>query len=272
MKRGILLLMIFLMFSLITGLNAQDTLQSVFGEYGYKKGAFVLLDPETGKYFYMNKPRCSERFLPASTYKIPNSLIALESGVVPDKNFKLKWDGVKRSFEAHNQDQTLETAMKYSALWYFQEIARRVGRETAQKFLNEFNYGNMIIGDQIDLYWVDGSLKISPEEQVEFLRKLYMKELPVSDRTLETVKEIMTLEEDKATGLRLMAKTGWGDINGVNYGWFVGICEYQGRTAVFALNIEAGDPAPGTFIQDRINISKEILSDLNYYPKDKLTK
>lgn len=271
MKYYTIIVKIMLVLLIAGEISAQDTQKNIISEYGYK-GSFAVLDLKSGEFSYINKDRCSERYLPASTFKIPNSIIALETGVATGKDFMLKWDGVVRSFEAHNQDQTLQTAMKYSALWYFQELARRIGKETSQKYLNDFQYGNMKIGDAVDMYWVDGSLQISQLEQIEFLRKLYQNELKVSERTTEIVKEITTLEEDKETDFRLMAKTGWGNFNDLNYGWFVGICEYKGRTAVFALNIETADPVPGTFLQDRIVMSKKILSDLNYYPKDKLSK
>lgn len=92
-------------------------------------GAFVLFDRNKNEYFRYNPRRCAERFLPASTYKIPNALIGLETGVIPDSNFVIKWDGKPEPFKEWERDHDLKSAIQFSVVWYFQELARRVGRE-----------------------------------------------------------------------------------------------------------------------------------------------
>lgn len=151
--------------------------------------AFVMFDKQKQKYFRFNKARCAERFSPASTFKIPNSLIGLESGVIADEDFTIKWDGIKRWNDEWNKDHTLATAIKYSVVPYYRELARRVGRKSMEKYLASLNYGNMVIGEKVDMFWLDSSLKISADEQVEFLKHLYDYKLPFSKRNIDLVKK-----------------------------------------------------------------------------------
>jgi len=137
------------------------------------KGAFELYDKQAKKYFRYNEARCSERFLPASTFKIPNSLIGLETKVIEDENFVIKWNGVELWNKEWNRDHTLSSALKYSVVPYYQEIARRVGRDQYKKWLNAISYGNQVIGDKVDAFWLDNSLKISADEQIAFLKRFY---------------------------------------------------------------------------------------------------
>lgn len=181
-----------LIFVLFTTVSAQKTkVIDLKSYYDNHAGCFILYDNQTHEYYKYNESRCAERFLPASTFKIPNSLIGLETGVITDENFVIKWDSTKRSIKEWNQDQTLSTAMKYSVVPYYQEFARRVGKDTMQNYLDRFNYGNKIIGEQIDRFWLDNSLKISADEQIEFLKKFYGYQLPVSKRSIDIVKNII---------------------------------------------------------------------------------
>ncbi|HKB86194.1 MAG TPA: penicillin-binding transpeptidase domain-containing protein, partial [Ignavibacteriaceae bacterium] len=132
-------------------------------------GCIVIYELNENKYVIYNKERCDQRFLPASTFKILNSLIALETGVIKDENEIIPWDSVARQFDKWNSDQTLRTAIKYSAVWAYQELARRIGQERMQHFVDTVRYGNCNIGGGIDHFWLDGALQISPIEQVEFL-------------------------------------------------------------------------------------------------------
>ena len=222
-------------------------------------GAFVMYDKAKQKYFRFNSQRCSERFLPASTFKIPNSLIGLESGVITDENFVIKWDGVNRWNEEWNRDHTLATAIKYSVVPYYQELARRVGQESSKKFLDAIGYGNATIGENVDMYWLDNSLKISADEQIEFLKRLYDYKLPFSKRNMEIVKKI--LSEEKYPKSILKFKTGTGTKEDKTYiGWLVGYVEKGKNVVFYAFNIEAK-----TFkeVQDlRNTLSRKILKDL----------
>lgn len=200
-------------------------------------GAFVLYDLNNDHYVRYNPERGSEQFLPASTFKILNSLIGLETGVIPDKNYTIQWDGMHYKISTWNQNHTLETAFQSSVVWYYQELARRVGEEKMQYYVDAVGYGNQDITGRIDSFWLDGAVRISADEQVELLKRLYRDDLPFSQRSLKIVKEIMILENTDT--YRLSGKTGSGQVGTAYIGWFVGYVEELGNAYFFATNIEA---------------------------------
>ena len=236
----------------------KDEWSKYFNEFGFD-GSFVLYDLNNDTYYRYNKEMCAERFLPASTFKIPNTLIGLETGVITGKDFELKWDGVKREIESHNQDQTLTTAFKYSAVWFYQEVARRIGEERMQKYVDSINYGNKNIGGGIDRFWLDGDIRISADEQIEFLKKIYHKELPFSERTFNILKDIMVY--DKNDNYTIRAKTGWALRVKNQTGWFVGYVERENNVYFFAINLHS-DRNQKDFGKARIEITKNILKKM----------
>jgi len=252
--RAILLLI------LIIPAAAQD-LSKFFDEYDVK-GSFVMYDLSKDSYIYFDSLRCYKQFTPASTFKIPNSIIGLETGVIKDENFVIPWDSTVRQVEAWNHDMDLKTAIKVSCVPYYQELARRVGEEKMQEMVNKFNYGNKNISGGIDKFWLSGELKISQAEQISFLQKLYKEELPVSKRSMEITKKIMLLEDTLAYKLR--AKTGWGDQDSTSIGWFVGWVEKGNDVYFFAANIESNNPAD-SFGRARREITNKILKSLGIF-------
>jgi beta-lactamase class D len=221
-------------------------------------GAFVLYDLNSNRYIRYSPERCSERFLPASTFKIMNSLIGLETGIIPDENYVIKWDGAPYDTPAWNQDHTLKTALQNSVVWYYQELARRVGKEKMQHYIDAAGYGNKDISGQIDSFWLDGALRISADEQVELLKRLYRGDLPFSQRTIKIVKEILILEKTE-TG-QLSGKTGAVQRVTTHVGWFVGTVERKGNIYFFATNLESqGLDASGVRAKE---ISQNILQSL----------
>src|SRR6202165_2081022 len=153
---------------------------------GYKVDDYLVIASD--------KNRSGEAVLPASTFKIPKSLIALEPGVVgdPDKDI-FKWDGVTRSIDAWNKDHTLRSAIAVSAVPVYQEIARRIGQERMQKYVDLFEYGNRDIGGGIDQFWLTGNLRIDPMQQVDFVDRLRRGVLPVSKRSQDLVCDILSV-------------------------------------------------------------------------------
>lgn len=222
------------------------------------KGCFVLYDLKNDTYIKYNPKRCAERFIPASTFKIFNSLAALESGMIKDENEIIKWDSVKRFYDMWNQDLDLAKAYKYSAVWFYQELARRIGYERMKEFIDSNNYGNKNIDGGIDLFWLEGELRISPDEQIEFLKKLYQNKLTFSQRSIDIVKRIMIYDQTDDYVLR--AKTGWGIISKNNIGWFVGYVESKNNVYFFATNLETKHPEEG--YSSRIKITYNILKYL----------
>ncbi|MHC1744604.1 MAG: class D beta-lactamase [Syntrophobacteraceae bacterium] len=223
------------------------------------KGAFVLFAVNANSYVRYNPERCEERFLPASTFKVLSALMALEAGVVQDESTMLPWDGTQYQIAAWNRDQTLKSAMASSVVWYYQELARRMGKERMQRFVDEVGYGNRSLSGPVDSFWLDGGLRISADEQVEFLRRLYQGDLPFSERSMEIVKRILVLEE--TPGHRLSGKTGAVQRSGQPIGWYVGALEKAGQLYCFATNIE-GANVDDAFLKARIDITRQILGDL----------
>lgn len=223
-------------------------------------GTFVLYDEAQDQYTVFNQAQSTVRLSPCSTFKIYNSLIGLETGVLDreDVYTLFPWNGKQYSFPAWNRDQTLASATRDSVVWYFQVLASRIGEQKMQEYLDTIEYGNRDISGGLTTFWLRSSLQISAREQVELLRKLYAGKLPFSPENIEVVKRNITVSENN--GIRLLGKTGSGFEDGKwKLGWFVGSVEKQGNRYFFAANIQAPDGATGGRARE---ISKAILRDL----------
>lgn len=191
--------------------------------------------------YQYNATKIDEGYIPASTFKIPNTLIALEEGVIKDQFEIIKWDGVEREFTPWNQDQTLATAFSRSCVWCYQRFAVKIGDTKYKQYLADFDYGNRKTGPVVSTFWLDGDLKVSVREQVNFLRKVYLEQLPIKHRNVEILKDIMLTEE--TSDYKLWVKTGWQD----EHGWYVGYIETQGKVWFFANHIQIKSPADLVF-------------------------
>ncbi|AJQ26613.1 penicillin-binding transpeptidase domain-containing protein [Pelosinus fermentans] len=232
-----------------------------FGKYfeGFT-GTFVMYDETNNKYSVFNEPQSKIRLSPCSTFKIYNSLAGLEIGILDKEDVYtlFKWNGTQYPFPAWNHDQTLASATQDSVVWYYQELASRIGSERMQKYLNKIEYGNHDISGGLTTFWLRSSLKISAQEQVDLLYKVYSGKLPVSPENVEIVKKNITLSEKD--GVRIIGKTGSGYQDGKwLLGWFVGCVEKQGKRYFFATNIQASDGASGGKARE---ITLVILKDL----------
>ena len=233
-----------------------------FGKYfeGFTTGTFVMYDEANDQYIVYNEPQSVKRLSPCSTFKIYNSLAGLETGVLDQEDVYtlFKWNGKQYTFPAWNHDQTLASATKDSVVWYFQELAFKIGDERMQAFLDKIEYGNRDISGGLTTFWLRSSLQISAREQVDLLHKLYSGKLSVSPENVGIVKNNITLF--KNDDVRLMGKTGSGfqDEKWI-LGWFVGCVEKQGNRYFFATNIQAPDGATGGKARE---ITKLILKDL----------
>ena len=202
----------------------------------------VVVDGETGQTIIHNQDRAASRFPPASTFKIPNALIALELEVAPSREFAIDLDPAVVDTSGFfppswHGKQTLESAFRNSVVWYFQEIARRIGPDRMQSKLDDWGYGNREIGPQIDSFWLQGPLAISPLEQVAFLRDLHQGTLRVSPDTVGDLREMMLLGGLDDT--RFYGKTGTSKVTPTREnGWIVGFVERGGDTLYYALNME----------------------------------
>lgn len=152
---------------------------------------FLLLDTNSGDFTRSPDQVCDTPLPPASTFKIPHAIAALESGVIKGANDVIPYDGTPRENEAWRRDHTLASAMRYSVVWYFQEIAKRLGMSGEDFYLRRLRYGNADPSSGLTTFWLGGSLRISPIEQMTFLRRLYYSELPVADRSMQIVRDIL---------------------------------------------------------------------------------
>ncbi len=236
-----------------------------FDSAGIQQGCIVVLDNNTSMIHSYNAERCSKRFLPASTFKYLNSLIALQTKVAPDEHLVLHWDSVVRPIAAWNHDLDMRTAFRVSAVWYYQELARRIGEDHMASYLKETGYGNEVMGGKIDSFWLNGKLAISPDEQVEFMKNLYDGRLPFGERAMKIVKDISLLQD--TLGYKLHGKTGWGQKDGQNIGWFVGWVETKDNVYFFALNIGVDQAHLDTekFLRCRRQITEQVLHALHAF-------
>jgi beta-lactamase class D len=222
-------------------------------------GTIAVLELGRNRLTLVGAKRAAQPFPPASTFKILHSLIALETGVVEDADRPaFKWDGTKRSIADWNADQTLRSAFKLSTVWFYQEIARRIGTARMRAQVTRLGYGNGDIGGApLDEFWLAGDLRISALEQIDFLARFVRGELPVRARSAAIAKEIMLAEEGE--GYRIRAKTGLSLRTKPGVGWWVGWVERGGETSLFALNMDMTSMAENA---KRQQVAKAILGEL----------
>ena len=203
-------------------------------------GTALIYDERDDAFLVYDRARAETPFLPASTFKVFNALVALDTGAVKDEYEVIRWDGIKRQFEGWNRDHSLASAMKFSAVWFYQEMARRAGAQRMQEWIDKAGYGNRAIGGGIDQFWLRGKLRISAVEQIGFLRRLAHGTLPFSERAQEAVRRITIV--DAAPDYVMHGKTGWALKDGAkrdaDLGWYVGWVERDGRRWFYALNID----------------------------------
>lgn len=235
----------------------RDDLQPIFAKVGVS-GTFVLLDVARGQTTIVDRARAERPAVPASTFKIAHSIIALETRVVRDENEVVPYGGRPQPIKAWEKDMSIREAVPASNAAIFQEIARRIGPKRMQEWLNRLGYGNREIGPAIDRFWLDGPLKISPIEQTRFLSSLAQRTLAASVSTQQTVTEILELE--RTPEYALYGKTGWLFDAEPQLGWWVGWVERGGRSYAFALNIDMASDADA---DQRVPLGREFLTRLN---------
>jgi beta-lactamase class D len=231
-------------------------------------GTFALFDNGTGQFTLYNTDRFRDSaYLPASTFKIVNGLIGIETGKVKDSSTVIPWDGIKRPVAEWNRDLTMKEAIHYSAVPWFQELARRIGKDTMQHWLDTLGYGSShtkpVITDNIDTFWLDNSVKVTADEQLGLVKKLYFGQLPFQPRTQRMIKNMLLMED--SANYKLSYKTGWGFTpNNHAIGWVIGWIEENHHPYFFVLQVESADRnfnmAPA-----RLNILKGILKQYGFF-------
>lgn len=204
-------------------IHEQEELGPIFKNHGITDACFILRDHTHDEIYFYNKERCLRRFSPASTFKIFNSLVALETAIAPDEQLVIKWDSVERWNPEWNKDMTMREAFKLSCVPYYQEIARRVGKDYLQHYLDTVQYGNKRMGGKIDEFWLNDTLQISADEQLGFVKRLYFDELPFSERSQRIVRSIMLQENEHDR--KLYYKTGTHVTKDSTLCWITGFAE-----------------------------------------------
>ncbi len=214
----------------------QPGFQSILDSAGVE-GSVLIYDFQKDVYYSNDFEWANKGKLPASTFKIANSIIALESGVVEDDSSLFKWDGKKRGFKNWEQDLIFKDAFHFSCVPCYQDVAKRIGEKRMNEYLAKFNYGNMKVdANNIDVFWLEGDSRISQFQQIEFLKRFHQSKLPISARTEKIMKRLMVIEANE--NYTISGKTGWSGGNGNHNGWFVGYVEAENKVTFFATNVE----------------------------------
>ncbi len=227
-------------------------------------GNILVYDSRDGQYYSNDFNRCAKSWLPASTFKIVNTMIGLETGELKNKHDLFAWDSIPRRMDAWNRDLRLIEAYQVSCVPCYQQLARRIGPERMNAWLDSIDYPGMDVNSEtIDTFWLEGESRISSLQQLDFVHRLLKQELPLSDHTYKQLREIMLLGE--SNGLRLSGKTGWSIRDEFNIGWFVGMVEGPDSYACVVVNIEPTERIePDNFPMVRQKLAMQALRQMGY--------
>ena len=230
--------------------------------FGEAQGCFVLREIGADWTLRYNEAGCAERHAPCSTFKVFNALAGLETGVLKDENTTCKWDGKPKWSKAWEHDHNLATALRDSVLWYFQKVAEGIGPERMKTWLDKVGYGNGAMSKDQTLFWLDDSLRISADEQVRFIERLYTDDLPFAKAHQALVRKLLV--RDSGPNWTFSGKTG-SQMHQNKYvlGWFVGHVRVGERQFVFCTRMTGADKVNGPRAQD---VSRRVLADLGIIP------
>ncbi|MCX7557084.1 class D beta-lactamase [Xanthomonadaceae bacterium JHOS43] len=263
MKRWIVLLLAMMVSPVRAEWQARADWADFFREAGVT-GTLLVHAERDDAWLVHNAERAHVAYSPASTFKLFNALVALETGVLADEHDVLRWDGETRWLPIWNRDHSLASGMRYSVVWLNQEVARRVGQTCMDAWLQRVGYGNAESGGGIDQFWLrGGALRITAEQQIAFVRSLAAGTLPFRPEVQEAVRRIALMED--GTDHAIHAKTGWASRdNAPDIGWHVGWVERAGARWFFALNIDMATPDD---TPKRLAITRRALETLGALPR-----
>ncbi|MEV4372784.1 class D beta-lactamase [Nonomuraea sp. NPDC049637] len=242
------------------GTTVRDDLRTVFDTAGVR-GTFALLDVSSKRTTVVDRRRAETPMVPASSFKVPHALVALETGVVKSPDEVIPWDGTPQPYPEWEKDMTMREAVRISNAAAFQVIARRIGLARERQWLHRLGYGNRQTGTVVDRFWLDGPLKISPVEQTRFMERLAALRLPASRANQRAVQDLILME--KKNGYTLYAKSGWQNAPNPGTGWWTGWVERGGRVYTFALNMDVTGDADAA---KRATLARQLLHRLNVLP------
>ena len=250
-----------------SNVKSDDSLAKYF-EANKVTGTFGLFDNSLGDFSIYNQIRFSDSASPpASTFKIVNSLIGIEPGIVKDDSTVFQWDTVPSGRAECDKDMTMMEAFQVSCVNWYQQLARKIGEKQMQHYLDTLGYaakyGRLVLKNDLDQFWLNSNAKVTADEQVGLVKKLYFDQLPFQKRTHEIVRKMM-LRENNAN-YRLAYKTGLGNLpNGNRVGWIVGWIEENQHPYFFALQTESADPK-ADLVSIRMTILKDILKQYGFF-------
>ena len=269
--RSLLFLVLVSILSLVAcspnNITEDDSIKKYFDEKQLE-GTFGMFDNGQGRFTIYNLPRFRDSaYLPASTFKIVNSLIGIETGRVKDDSTVIPWDGIQRPVANWNRDLTMREAFAFSAVPWYQELARRIGKDTMTYWLDTLGYGTfktkpVITDANIDTFWLDNSLKITADENLGLVKRLYFDQLPFQKRSQRIVRDMMIREEN--ANYKLAYKSGWETTDkGHALGWLAGWIEENKHVYFFVLQVES--PNKNYDLTNvRIEILKKILAQYGF--------
>jgi beta-lactamase class D len=256
--------MVAFLLGLLLASGPQD-LEKPFKDCGLS-GSCTVYDYQNKKWTFSDAKDAERESLPASTFKIINLLIALETGVIKDENEVIGWVGETDTTTYGYRpeiykDLTIKEAYEASAVWVFMELAKKIGRERYLHYLKLCHYGNCDLSEKGVDFWNFGNLAISPIDQIKFLVGIYEGKLPFSARNLEILKRVMVSEQSSKYVIR--SKTGWSRLNGKDVGWWVGYVERKENAFFFATRVsKSRSEINPNFSACRKEITKKILRQL----------
>lgn len=247
-----------------TRITEEPSFEALLRAEGFT-GSIAVLGPDSAGIRCSDRVDCETRSVPASTFKIANSIIALETGVAPDASLVIPWDGIDRDVPDWNHDLDMRGAFTVSSVPYYQEIARRIGPERMRDWVTRLDYGNHDTGAVVDEFWLRGPLTISPIEQLAFLARFESGALPISDRTRTIVRDLMFREE--RGGATFRGKTGWGSPGQPDErGWFVGYATRDGESTFVAVRLRRDPAVPSDrFLEARPRIARAALESIGAF-------
>ena len=227
------------------------------------QGCFTLLDNSTGEITVYNLSMDTTRVAPYFTFNILNALIALQNGIVTDENMVIKMDSTKTSNLQSTNESTIVSAFQKNNVSVFQEISRRLGYDTLQSWIDTVSYGNKMITNPVDSFWLNNKIKISPDEQLGLLKRLYFDQLPFRKSTQEQVRNMMIKEDNSAYKLSYVTGYGADEKNNI-IDWNIGWIEENKHVYFFVCNTKS-EKTSNSNNQIANKITKDILTHYGFF-------
>jgi beta-lactamase class D len=242
--------------------DIDDSLKKYF-DAKQVEGCFTMLNNSDGTITVYNLGMDTTRVLPSGTFNIANALVSLQTGIAIDENMLIKWDGVIRPNQAWNKDLSLTDAFKLASEPHFQTLARSIGMDTMKNFVDSLSYGNKNIQGSVDSFWLNNSLKISPDEQLGLMKQLYFDQLPFRASVQQAVRNMMVKEDNTLYKLSYQVGAGFDEKRN-QIGWVAGWIEENRHVYFFVTLVKSPDPAVD-INKVRIDISKDILKHFGFF-------